>query len=289
MQSFYFKNNRMWKKCACASLPRIYPLQRKVIDVSGRLGSLYDASTDNLLDECAVKPSKTKPLNQRCISQIFSGVQSNAEAHFLKEIGFDDALRQSILLQMVIPSGVCRLIDYNRPINHNTRLLYYSYRSKIDELHVEAGKTAQIVTSPQGPTFATHMITEILWGIEMLCVIQVPTNQPINMVDELLRRICHQLQNNIIPIQLNDADRHLISQLTDTIVYGTETCINDIKNISLLTILDRIQDWQNNINLHQPLEYTMQPLRWLYNKILNFQYYLIGLIRLILNTWPRTN
>ena len=253
----------MWKKCICTSPPTNDPLERKAVDKSGRLGSLYDASSDKLVNPYLIKASKTKTPNLRCISQIYSGVQSNEETHFLKEIGFDDALRTKYSSSNGYTYCVCCLMDYNRPINHNTRLLYYSYRSKIDELHVEAGKTAQIVTPPRGPIFATHMITKILWGIEMLCVIQIPTNQSVNTADQLVRRICNHLKNNIIPTQLNDNDRHLISQLTDTIVYGTETCIQDL-NISLLTILDRIQDWQNNTDLHQPLMYTMQPLRWLY-------------------------
>ena len=254
----------MWKKIINVTPQTGYPIQRKAIDVTGRLGALYDASNDNLEDEYSVRASETKTPYPRCISRLYSGVQSNEEIRFLEEIGFDDALRQSILLQMVIPSGVCCLMNYNRPINHNTRFLYYSYRSRIDKIDVVAGKTDEIVIPPSSPNCATHMITEILWGIEMLCVIQIPTNQSVNTVDELLRRICNHLKNNLIPIQFNNDDRHLINQLTDTIVYGSKTCIDNL-NIPLLTILNRIQDWQNNTNLHQPLEYTLQPLRWLYN------------------------
>ena len=92
------------------------------------------------------------------------------------------------------------------------------------------------------------------------------TDQSINAVDQLLLHIRHQLKNNRIPVQFTNDDRRLINQLTNSAVFGSETCIND-PNTSILTVLNRIQDWQRNRHFHQPLVYTMQPLRWLYNNI----------------------
>jgi hypothetical protein len=110
------------------------------------------------------------------------------------------------------------------------------------------------------------MITKILWGIEILFVIQIPKNQSINPIDLLLQRICNQLKHNEFPVRLTNDDRRLIDQLANITIYGSETCVND-PHTSLLTILDRIQGWQRDENFHQPIMYTMQPLRWLYNNI----------------------
>ena len=87
---------------------------------------------------------------------------------------------------------------------------------------------------------------------------------PANAIDQLLRRICNQLKTNELPVKLNNDEQRLLSQLTDITVVGSETCIDDL-HTSILTILNRIQDWQNNIHCYQPLEYTMQSLRWLYD------------------------
>ncbi|CAF4310266.1 unnamed protein product [Rotaria sp. Silwood2] len=240
-----------------------YPIERKVTDTSGRLGSLYDASTDNLIDRHSVQRIKRKEPRKRFICRIFSGDQSRELISFLRDIDFDAAIRQSISLQMVIPSGVGRLIEYNQPINEKTRFLYYAYRARKEELNVKARKADKIVGAPRDSTEATHMITKILWGIEILCIIQIPNNQSVNAIDHLLYNICNQLKHNQIPIQLNDIDRRLMNQLTDITVFGSETCV-DSSNTSISAVLTRIQNWQIDTNLHQPLMYTMQPLRWLY-------------------------
>ncbi|CAF3436473.1 unnamed protein product [Rotaria sp. Silwood1] len=241
-----------------------YPIERKVTDASGRLGSLYDASTDNLVDRHSSRRIKIKTPRQRSMCRLFSGDQSRELSSFLRNIDFDSALRQSITLQMVIPSGVGRLIEYNQPINDKTRFLYYAYNGRKEKLNVKARKADRVVGAPINSTEATHMITKILWGIEILCVIQIPNNQSVNVIDQLLNNICHQLKNNQIPIRLSDADRRLINQLTTVTIFGSETCI-DPSNTSILAVLNRIQHWQTNTNFHQPLLYTMQPLRWLYN------------------------
>ncbi|CAF5098207.1 unnamed protein product, partial [Rotaria sp. Silwood1] len=163
----------MMQSCLCSiKSQNEYSIERKAIDVSGRLGSLYDASTDNFIDQTSIQAFETKLLHQSSICRILPNYQSNKIINCLKEMNFNDALRQSILLQMIRPSGVSRLINYNQSTNQNTRFLYYSYRSRKEKLSITAGRADQIVASPSGGTCATHMITEILWGIEILCVIQ---------------------------------------------------------------------------------------------------------------------
>ncbi|CAF4352677.1 unnamed protein product [Rotaria sp. Silwood2] len=117
-----------------------YPIERKVIDTSGRLDSLYDASTDNLVDRHSARSIEIKTPLQRSVCRLFSGDQSRELNSFLRDIDFDDAIRQSICLQMVTPSGVGRLIEYNRPINEKTRFLYYSYRDRKEKLNIKALK-----------------------------------------------------------------------------------------------------------------------------------------------------
>ncbi|CAF3801679.1 unnamed protein product [Adineta steineri] len=243
-----------------------YPTERKVIDASGRLGSLYNTATDSLIDRHSAQPSETKLPNKRSICRVFSGDQSREPTSFLSNIGFDDGVQRSIRLEMVVPSGIGRFIEYRQPINSNTRFLYYCYKTRKETLNIKARKADRIVAPPQGPTEATHMITKIKWGIEILCVIQISKNQSIEAIDQLLSRISHQLQRNEVPVQLTNDDRRLINQLNNMTIYGSELCVDD-PNTSLLTILNRIQEWQTNVNFHQPILYIMQPLRWLYNNI----------------------
>ena len=128
---------------------------------------------------------------------------------------------------------------------------------------VEARKAQYVVPPPQGPTKANCLITKIEWGIEFLCIIQIPPKQDI---DELLRFIQNRLKMNRIPLQLTNETRQLINGLHNVTIYGSETCIND-PYTPILDVLTRIPDWQRNAHFHQPLIYTTQPLRWLYNNI----------------------
>ncbi|CAF2061745.1 unnamed protein product [Rotaria magnacalcarata] len=259
--------NEIWRSSSTLNLyktPDGYPIERKVINASGRLGSLYDASTDNLIDSHSVQIVESKVPRTRCICRVFSGDSSRDLNSFLKDIDFDDAIRQSICLQMVTPRGISRFIEYNYSVNENTRFLHYSYRARKEWLEVTAHKTDRIVASPPTSTEATHMITKIVWGFEILCIIQIPKNHSVDLIDQLLYKICAQLNNNRITITNKSNNLYLTNQLQNITVYGSETCI-DRSNMSLLTILDRITNWQKDSNNHQPLVYTMQPLRWLYN------------------------
>ncbi|CAF3396792.1 unnamed protein product [Rotaria socialis] len=259
--------NEIWRSSSTLNLYKTqdgYPIERKVIDASGRLGSLYDASTDNLIDSHSVQAFESKVPRTRSICRVFSGDSSRDLTSFLKDVDFDDAIRQSICLQMVTPRGISRFIEYNYSVNENTRFLHYSYRARKEWLEVTAHKTDRIVAAPLTSTQATHMITKIVWGFEILCIIQIPKNHSVDLIDQLLYKICDQLNHNRITITNKSNNLYLTNQLQNITVYGPETCI-DQSNISLLTILNRIKNWQKDSNNHQPLVYTMQPLRWLYN------------------------
>ncbi|CAF4379223.1 unnamed protein product [Rotaria sordida] len=105
-------------------------IQRKAVDASGRLGSLYDASSDTLLKCCRVKKLENTQFHKDSICQVFQGTQINNVIHLLKAIKFDDALLQSILFGMVRPFGISSVINYNQPINNNTHF-------QIVHIHVE--------------------------------------------------------------------------------------------------------------------------------------------------------
>ena len=243
-----------------ASAPHVECLERKSVDISGRLGSSYDAFTDNIIDRQTAQTSQTTIPIKRYFSRTFTGNQTNAIIDCFKWMNFDDAMRQSILFGMIKPYGVSCLIDHNQPINDKTRFLYCSYRSKEEKLTLTTEQANQIISSSPLSTHATHMITEIVWGFEFLCVISIPDHQYVNQIDSLLQNISNQLENNGTNLTLTDYEKHLTDKLRDIIVYGSEACIED-QNKVLSTVLTMLKVWQNHENLHHPLIYTMCPLR----------------------------
>ncbi|CAF1133088.1 unnamed protein product [Rotaria sordida] len=209
-------------------------IQRKAVDVSGQLGSLYDASSDTLLKCYRVKKLENTQFYKDSICQVFQGTQVNNVIHLLKAIKFDDALLQSILLGMVRPFGISSVINYNQPINNNTHFLYHSYICRTDKLSVTAEKIYQNISLPSDLNNATHMITEIIYGFEVLCVIQVPTTESSVQIEDLLNRISKQLQSSDKPLKLTDKEERQINELSNVTIYASEICCNDLNIDELL-------------------------------------------------------
>lgn len=253
--------------CSCGFGPAGYPIKTKVVDIRGRLGSLYDTTTNVLIDEHSSRRYQTKSISyHKC--EVFTGANLKNPISFLGRLEFSPDLQQSIRHQRVPISGVARVAEYNQPITENTRFFYYCCCTTKDKLEVKARKAHEVVPPPQGPTDADYMITKIEWGFEILCVIQIPQRVSVQAVDQLLLRIRSQLKHNQLPVRFDDNDRRIINQLDNITIFGTETCIND-PYTSLHTVLGGIRNWQHNDNLHQPIIYTMQPLRWLYGRQTN--------------------
>ncbi|CAF1096096.1 unnamed protein product [Rotaria magnacalcarata] len=88
-------------------------------------------------------------LSQRFICKVFFGYDTSVDLiSYLKQMGFNDDLRQSILLGIVQPSGISSLINYNLPTNNNIRFPYYLYRIKEEELIFQDEKINKMISLP---------------------------------------------------------------------------------------------------------------------------------------------
>ncbi|CAF3190279.1 unnamed protein product [Rotaria sp. Silwood2] len=241
-----------------------YFIERKAVNVSGRLGSLYDVSSDALFDGICVENSENPQFYQHSMCQVFRGSHIKDVIHLLNVIKFDDTLLQSILLNMVKESGISSLIHYNQPINENTCFLYYSYTCRREKLSVTDVKANKIISISPNLNNATHMITEIISGFEILCIIQVPTAQLLDQIDHLLNEISERLHSSDKPLKFTNEEEHIINELSDVTIFGSETCFDNPNTLSILNVLNRLQHFQNNTNFHRPIQYKMCSLKWLY-------------------------
>jgi len=238
-------------------------IERTVVDTSGRVGSLYDASRDLLLKNSSVKSFDNPQFTPHSKCYTLPGGESNGVINLLKAIEFDDALLQSILLGIVEPLGISSFINYNRPINENTRFLYYSYKHREEMLNVIAGQADKIIPFTPHMNNATHLITRIIWGFEILCVIQNLNDQSADSIERLLYNISGQLQNCDKSLELTEREKRQLEELSNVTILGSEECV-DNSNIPLLTVLDRIRGWQHHTSFHVPIHYTLYPLKELY-------------------------
>ena len=229
-------------------------ITRKAIDISGGLGSFYDATCDKLIDNQSYKPSSIQQPNKRVTCKIFSGLHS---LNYLKEMGIDDDLQLSILCGMINSTEVNCLINPDHSINDKIHLLYYSYRTREEELILTREQIDGIRASFSFSNPATHMIFKILWGFEVLCVLPILDQRSII---DILRNICERLGNSENDFTLADVEQQRIAQLDNVIVYHSQR-LSHTSTMSLLTVLTNLKQWQKRENDHYPLMYTMCSLQ----------------------------
>lgn len=239
-------------------------IERKAVDTAGRLGTAYDASCDKVVAINDMKRHQVTVSNKHSTCEIFPGHKSTDIIDYLKKMNFDDAIRQSLLLEMIQPSGVSSVISYDGPINENTRFLYYLYRHKTEKLNLTNENATKILSRSQYFAPSTHVITEIQWGIEILCVIQIPNEKPVEIVDNLLHSISQRLNNNKHKFILKDGERMQIKQLKNVNIYISKDYMKT-SNQPLEAVLTELPGWlEREFIFHQPLVYTMHALKWLF-------------------------
>ncbi|CAF4934949.1 unnamed protein product, partial [Rotaria sp. Silwood1] len=79
-------------------------IERKAIDISGKLGTTYDATIDKILEHNHVQAMKNCISGKRSVCKVFSGDRSTDLISYLERMNFNDAIRQSLLLRMIEPS-----------------------------------------------------------------------------------------------------------------------------------------------------------------------------------------
>lgn len=238
-------------------------LEKKAVDIRARLGTSYDAYTDRIVEQLYARKNQVQIPEKRSMCKVFSGDRSTDRIDYLEKLNFDPTLRQSLLVGTIQPSGVSSLINYKQPINENTRLLYFSYITKIEESSLPTENINQFVVRSQSPIIATHIITKIHWGIELLCVISISDDLSIESVDNLLLDISKRLEDDKEKFILTNDERLQIRQLKNATIYGSKNCITN-SYTSMDMILTQLPHWLRFENYHHPLLYTMNSLSWIY-------------------------
>jgi hypothetical protein len=200
-------------------------LNRKACDLTGRLGSLYDARTDSFI--------KHPPLLQQPALEINKKAKRECNKWWFKEfndgeiplnkLNVEDELCLSLYLDMCDTDlyGRASLVKYEKPIDQLTLFLLYSYTAHKQTLPENNYSLPNLF--PNG-TFSelnkkvTHIVHKILWGFELLFVIQVPSTieeaEDNNDIDRLIRKICDILERRAsVKNQLTTNDLNLWAKL----------------------------------------------------------------------------
>ncbi|CAF5000277.1 unnamed protein product, partial [Rotaria sp. Silwood1] len=128
----------------------------------------------------------------------------------LKIIGLGDELRLSLLLDLQEKTGTAAFMDYSYPINDYTWFFYYYSLDREEELSNDTSNIQSFDKSSKLQTVATHIITGIQTGIDVLVVLQLSSrSELISKIDRVFHRIRNLLLDDDNTFQLTSDDENL--------------------------------------------------------------------------------
>ena len=238
-------------------------IDRQAINIHARLGSLYDATTDQFVNEDQPLQSSTlkskTTLLQKPVCKILDYDSTNV-LNYLRKIGFDETLLQSLLIGSIKPTGVSTLLDCKFSIDDKTLFFYHAFHNQ-EERWDATRRTMRLVQKPT--SIATHVVTSLLRGFEVLCVIRVSNIHSVQSTIRLLKEVAQRCEDAKQDFSLKHEEKQQIDELQTIEIFGTNYCLDQCHQ-SLSQLLTTIPLWWNDTHFHHPIQYTMHPLQSLF-------------------------
>ncbi|CAF4716781.1 unnamed protein product, partial [Rotaria sp. Silwood2] len=240
-------------------------IKRKAINAFGCLGSLYDGCRDYLLvqDNRNVQRQSFKSSGSaKCI--VIQG-NSDAGRNILRTIDIENDLRLSLLLNLTPKIGIAAILNNSYRINEYTRFLYYSWIDREEQVSNEGIRNLKLIDSIKSTTPATHIITGVNYGIDVLVVLQLPSETGlIPGIDHILQKISRSLSNdNEIVSLLTTEESDQIRKITNVTVYSNISDLTALNNI--FQLLHKLQIIKKSKS-YPPITYYLQPLAVVYSQ-----------------------
>ncbi|CAF4657700.1 unnamed protein product, partial [Rotaria sp. Silwood2] len=178
------------------------------------------------------------------------------------EIGIHDELWLDVTLNNLTELGMHSLVNCPLPNDKKSRFLYYHHSSQ-RKFIVSAPTVVSQYIPKEIPTIdATHIISEIIVGVQVLVVLQLPSSNEIS-ADKLLKKMCDRLVKNKFELKIderNSLSRIKVTQVFSNILDLMET--NDLARICKL-----ITRKKPHIRCQLPLEYSLHDIKWFYPNV----------------------
>jgi GTP-binding protein EngB required for normal cell division len=238
-------------------------IQRRAVDSSGRIGSLYDANLDCLLSQLSAIAwdSSIKLYNSVRCELIIGSIDKSQ--NLLKMIGIDDDLRLNIRLNVRPGNGIAAVINHPSPVGKYTRFLYFFYINREERLLDDPTKAKKSLKLLAHQATATHIITDVTFGIDIVVVLQLSHKGKVAAdIDIVLEKIRARLANFNDTSDFIEDDLNILEKITETKAYSNASELT--KMASLLQICQYINGCKKKPDAYPPVNYTLQPIEWLY-------------------------
>ncbi|CAF3417032.1 unnamed protein product [Rotaria sp. Silwood2] len=232
-------------------------IERIAIDQCGTIGSYYDAYRDKIVGRAGEQINTHNHILSQPMKCILVDGQALGCKNLLRFMDIDRQQRLSILLGLTNATGIASLINYPNIIDKNTRLLYICQESRREFITHNRRCWTNLLQSLNCISYATHVITEIIWGLHILVILQLPSHQA-KSIDGVLHKLKYNLVNQQSIIQINSDESSLLEQIVTTTVYSNIDALTKCKKIEY--IYENIKSLQGDYNLHGRLKYILSPI-----------------------------
>ncbi|CAF4440107.1 unnamed protein product [Rotaria sp. Silwood2] len=232
-------------------------IRRSPVERSAGLGSFYDARTDSIVGNISLPNNFITKLTT--YNPVYCKVLKDnliEGENLLDEIGIDDDLWLSLVLNMVSADGIPSLVNSSFNINTKTRILHYCFVSDEKCITDQVYKVKDNILAATVDKEITHMVAAIRLGIHLVIILQLSTDYKYE-IDDLLEKISQSLTKNIFKITKNE--KQLFNRLIITKVFSN---IKDLSEIStLFELFKKVVEIKLLTHVHCPLQCFLRPIQ----------------------------
>lgn len=252
------------------SLPLI--VNRTAFNGSGRIGSLYDGYHDVIF---GTTPTIAKPSYERILNSTQCYLNKTTKSSNLLEIlNIDEQLRLSLLLNLTQRTGLAAILDHSHAINDYTRILRYTHLHREERFAEDITHLREYLPLNITELNATHIITNVTWGIDIIVVLQLPSNDQIaSNIDQTLEKYQKYLNGEQNDLRRTRDDVNSLEKILTTKIYSNLSHLTTLT--SLHDLFHRISCLKINKTTHQPLNYILYPIQCLFHSNLSSNHFYI--------------
>ena len=238
-------------------------MERTAIGSSGRVGMLYDGYEDFVDEQLQVTTKSISSESKRSIHCELINGNTYKCRNLLQMIGIETDLRLNILLTSAPRIGIAALINYPDAPSQYTRFLSYTYVNRIEQLDDTTTEITNSLKTLDQNTTATHIITGVSWGINLVVVLQLPsTMKMVKTIDKVLERIRTFLNEGLTGERFSLHDEELLEKIVNINVFSN---IPDLRTMtSVFTICQYLHGHNGPFDIYRPLKYFLKPIKCIY-------------------------
>lgn len=231
-------------------------ITRKAINAHGHLGSYYDACKDLLVGENVHPRSGQRIESSQPIRCILRQGNTNVSRNILQIIGVEDELRVSLLLGMTLQTGIVSILNESYRINEHSRVLYYSWIQRKEQISDDIWTNQQNKGLSQPPPTATHIITGITFGIDLLVVLHSSSKTKLNDIDPILEKITDSFASSTeLFSSITSEEKSALSRDIQISIHSNIPALTGHHN--LVKLLHQIDFLKKTPHLFSPISYSL--------------------------------